>query len=383
MKRITKVIICYLLVVASLVSTIETTAQAADSDPSRETISNQQLTETEDALVNGYECLDENAFEAIDLYVIMDDSGLYHISNDAALRALLTEEQYKITVTQIEKVNTRTIVSANKKAESKGSAVGTEKNPYLLTPGVKVSITASMYWFTCTVVGATDFIVPSNSTVDVRVYKKTLFGKKQVLQYTTTSFNKTLSDCSINNGSNKYLISVQAYPTATFSCTVKQHVDSRNRTTGASWKPKSQSAIPSTTITYLRYWYVDKDRVGEVYQMISRSNYLDMVSAVANGSLSLTLFLTGLGFPTTAIYMGIASVLTSFYSPFNFKQAYINQLNNVAGYIGYINNKYTYSRGCVVIEFISNGTYGYTIQGWDGSTMYGPSGYTGTWTDNE
>ena len=95
--------------------------------------------------------------------------------------------------------------------------------------------------------------------------------------------------------------------------------------------------------------------------MISRSNYLDMVSAVANGSLSLTLFLTGLGFPTTAIYMGIASVLTSFYSPFNFKQAYINQLNNVAGYIGYINNKYTYGRGCVVIEFISNGTYGYTI----------------------
>ena len=57
MKRITKVIICYLLVVASLVSTIETTAQAADSDPSRETISNQQLTETEDALVNEH-CVD-------------------------------------------------------------------------------------------------------------------------------------------------------------------------------------------------------------------------------------------------------------------------------------------------------------------------------------
>ena len=47
MKRITKVIICYLLVVASLVSTIETTAQVTDSDPSRETISNQQLTGTE------------------------------------------------------------------------------------------------------------------------------------------------------------------------------------------------------------------------------------------------------------------------------------------------------------------------------------------------
>ena len=117
--------------------------------------------------------------------------------------------------------------------------------------------------------------------------------------------------------------------------------------------------------------------------MVTRSNFLDLQSAVLNGTLSLSMFVTACGLEETAAILGVAGVITAFKAPFNFKQDVLNEIDRVAGYQGQDSHgKSVYSRGCLIVEYMSNGLTFYSVQSWNGTTMYGPEGWTGSWTTN-
>ena len=41
------------------------------------------------------------------------------------------------------------------------------------------------------------------------------------------------------------------------------------------WVPDDKSARYDTNILYMRYWYVDKNRVGKIVDMVSHADFLD------------------------------------------------------------------------------------------------------------
>ncbi|CDA25779.1 unknown [Roseburia sp. CAG:197] len=140
---------------------------------------------------------------------------------------------------------------------------GTASQPCKLKDGTKKVVSAKEYWFSCTTRGVTDFIIKTGKKSDIIVYKKKTFGKKQIFSVTSkTSFSKTLSDCAINNNSNKYLVYVKAPSSTSISCQIKTHTDTITSSKGAMWVPDDKSARYDTNILYMRYWYVDKNRVG-------------------------------------------------------------------------------------------------------------------------
>ena len=261
---------------------------------------------------------------------------------------------------------------------------GSESKPYVISTGKEKVLTAKSAWFKCEARGAVDFDVSaarSGSTYEV--YKKTLLGKKSILSGSGTIFKKTLSDCAINNGANTFLISVSATGSTLIECLVKEHVDTRSNSNGALWTPYNDSAIYDTNILYTKYWYVDKTRVGEIRDMVSHSNFLDLQSSVVNGTLGLGMFLAGLGLPGTSEWLGVAGVVTSFISPVDFKESVLDDIDDAAGYKGMQNGHAVYTRGCLIKEFKGNGYTFYEVSSWSGGTMNGPQGWTGTWTVNK
>lgn len=152
---------------------------------------------------------------------------------------------------------------------------------------------------------------------------------------------------------------------------------------GALWKPEDTTAMYNTNILYMKYWYVDKTRVGKVRDMVTHADFLDAQFNVANGTLSLSMFLAGLGFEQTSFLLGIAGVVTAFKAPFDFKEDILDEIDSVAGYTGDdANGNAVYTRGCLIIEYMYDGLTFYEVESWSGPSMTGPQGWTGEWTIN-
>ena len=109
-----------------------------------------------------------------------DQNGTFYIREEEVLRTLLTSEQYSLVEEQIRLLSEYGNITPY-------AAIGTEGNPHVLTKGTASSVTTSSeYWFSCTVAGATDFVMESTQNSTHITYKKTLFsigGKLTAWEY--------------------------------------------------------------------------------------------------------------------------------------------------------------------------------------------------------
>ncbi|MDE6728435.1 MAG: hypothetical protein K2J80_10935 [Oscillospiraceae bacterium] len=323
-------------------------------------------------------CFTNSALDYVDEYVAQDEDGYYYITDGAALKELLTPEQYALVEEQITAVNDDMALYA---------ATGTERNPDELTEGQRkeVKSSASEYWFSCIVGGATDFYFSVSPSVifDFSIYKKKLFGKDLIENSSEkSSFYRVLSNCAVNNGANTYLVKItpKSSATNTFAAKITQHRDSNNvyKDRGAIWKPDNNTAIPSSIIIYNRYWYVPKDSVQILVDYILDDKFIEYQEKLIAGTITALGIAAGL-FPqkvNTAI--GIISGCMGLFVP-DLKAELINKIRTAAGY-----SNGTYKNGVLLTEYMQNSTalIFHDVKPWDGGTMYGPSGWTGSWSAN-
>lgn len=322
-------------------------------------------------------CFTNLALDYVDKYVTTDKQGNFYISDSEALKNSLTPEQYSLVEEQITLTNTNNDLSLY-------ADVGTESNPHNLTPGNYSVITrrnASVYWFTCTTSGATDFDLRSSYVSYFTIYKRTLLGKSEInksgeIKWHTT----TISSCEINNNSNTYLISVDSSFAGNIGATVSQHRDAIAPEEGknAIWRPFNKSAMANTNILYWRYWYVPKESIPILYEYLLNDNVLDYQQQLLNGTITATGLATLL-FPNA---VGAAtSVITScvgMYIP-NSKMDLLKKISQTAKFDGT-----QYTNGILMYNymFVPQALTFYDVEAWDGGTMYGADGWTGSWEFN-
>ena len=258
------------------------------------------------------------------------------------------------------------------------ATTGSSSSPYVLTAGTAKSVTANDYWFKCKVSGATDFTVTTGVSATVTVYKKTTLSKKQLnTKSSTKSYTYKLCDASVCSNSNTYLVHVSMSSSGSISCKVAQHKDSKTRSNGAMWKVKSTSPV-SSSVQYLKYWYVPKSAVSTMVTYVSNSKFLDTQSKLINGTITVStaIALSGLS-NTAALAASIVTGLASVQWGADFKQELIDDISSVGGYSSSSN---TYSYGVLLIEYVYDGITFYEVKRWSGGTMYGPGGMVVTWT---
>lgn len=324
-------------------------------------------------------CFSEEALTYVETYVVENDAGQFYVTDETTLRDLLTEQQYALVEEQIRFANECGSISTY-------AATGTSSNPYELTAGIASSVSASgEYWFKCATWGATDFTMKSTKAATMVIYKKTLFGKTELNSYTNrTSVSKLISDCAINNGKNTYLICFTPSTSSTLTCTVKQHIDSYTRSAGAMWLSNDKSAIPDTNMLYFKYWYVPADKVSYMVDYVEDSKFLDYQKMLVDGTMTAASIAAGIatagassatiGIITTVV-SGVGSFALSQFT--DFKGAVIDNVRTAGGY-----NSTTkkYSSGVLLKEVMANGYTYYFVESWNGGTMTGPAGWTGSWT---
>lgn len=332
----------------------------------------------EDAFVD-VSCFTDEALTYVETYVVENDAGQFYIADEATLQDLLTEQQYALVEEQISLVNEYGGMTTF-------AATGTSGNPYELTDGVTSSVSASSeYWFKCVTWGATDFTLQSTKSAAMVIYKKTLFGKKELNSYSSRTYVfKEISDCAINNGKNTYLMCFTPSSSATLTCTVEQHVDTYVRSAGAMWISDDQSAIPNTNMLYFKYWYVPADKVSYMVDYVEDSRFLDYQKLLVDGTITAASIAAGIatagasnatiGIITTVV-SGVGSFALSQFT--DFKGAVIDNVRTAGGYNS---STKTYSSGVLLKEVMANGYTYYFVESWNGSTMTGPAGWTGTWT---
>jgi hypothetical protein len=340
-----------------------------------------EVMRVEDVKVEGILEFSDEALCAVETYVTTDENGRYYVENEEELRAVLTEAEYLLVLEQIEIVNDDPILVA--------AANGTEGSPYILTPGVAFSTSASgasSTWFQASGIrGATDFIVSSSKSASVTIYKKNLIGKTQIGNASGTSVNTTISASATNNNSNNYLVNVAISSAMTSSITVRQHTDSTTTyySGGTVWKPYNLSAIPDTNLLTMKMWYLKVDEVDKLSTFVNNSNYIQYVDAFMAGTMtaaSIAVAIWGLaGGGTAPAVIGIAMTLISNSTAGIFRKAILDNLNSAGGWNGTKFTKPVYMKQVFSTSSALTFHYFYT---WTGSTIYGEAGYTGSFSSN-
>ncbi len=305
-------------------------------------------------------------------------------TNTTTIKLNGTTWSYGPNLGNVRMVNSRMVVD-HEELWSRFIVGSSEKYARVITDGESAVVSGTEYWFIAKdILGATDFEVTSNINATIIVYKKTLLGKKQLYSQNGTSLTRTLSDSMTNNGANTYLVHIKSSSLSVFTCKINTHIDSRTSSTGGTWTPYEYSARYDPNILYTKYYYADASRVSDLYIMVSHADFLDFQEDFANGTRTLVSAALGLGFPAaTNKVLGVLFTAFSFLKPFEFKQKVLDDIDAVAGHQGQdSNNKPIYSRGICIIEYMYNGLSFYLVRPWEGSSMSGPRGWTGTWTIN-
>lgn len=381
MKKLKRIVSLFLIVSTLLINPITISATSSIDTPNSadSEYSNSISQRTENAFVD-VSMFDDFALSAVEQYTAEDERGYFYITDEGSLRSLLTSEQYSAVEQQIE------IVNQNSSVMPTAIENGTSSFPYILTNGEFRAFSTDSVWYKCSIRGAVEFTVYTNSKSTITIYKKTLLGKKQLLRFTnrTSIANYKYGDCTVCSDSTTFLINIEQEESVRLTCRVSTHTDKYSNSNGALWVPDPDSAVPYSFQLYQKCWYVDSSRVPYVVDFVSHSNYLDACSSVANGSIGLSSFVISCGASSvTSTLLGIAGVLTSFASPFDFKQDILDDIDNKAGYLGVdSSNRPIYANGVVIKEYLYNGQLCYTVDSWTGPEMYGPEGWTGTWTVN-
>ena len=331
--------------------------------------------ELEDAYVDT-KSLTPDVLDIIEKYIsFSDEDNKYIITDEIKLKSLLSEEQYRTLETQIElknKYSTATIL------ERSGS------NQYNLNDGEKKTVISSDCWFSCNIWGATDFDIVSSKSANITIYKKTLFGKKLLKDINMKSFKYTLSDSAINTGKNTYLVRVKLNSSSRISCKINTHTDVFKRSAGAMWISNSNSAIYDTNILYLKYWYMPASKISALVDYVDQDSFLDNQKLLLDGSITAVAIAAGI--ISTGTSKVLPSILTTVIGGVggfaltqltDFKTAVKKNIRTAGGY-----NSRTkrYTKGVLLIQYMSQGITFYEVKTWNNSTMYGPKGWTGNWT---
>ena len=271
--------------------------------------------------------------------------------------------------------------------------IGSIENPHIIADGETACLSASdEYWFSCTLRGATDFDLASEKPAAIKVYKKTLFGRTELKSVSNSSrLAFTLSDSAINCNSVNYLIMIKPSSSTTVSAKAATHIDTRDTELDIStrWAPSSTSAIFDTNILYYNYWYVHADDVSELVDYINHQSFLDSQSNLANATIA-SIGLIEPPFLIDPPFMekifkkknilkkaySLSFFLIGISGPVNFRDSVLANIDKAGEYDKSTNR---YSNGLLIIEYMSNGPTHYDVSTWDGSTMYGPKGWTGSW----
>lgn len=376
-----KKIMCVLLSVVMLLSVNITTfaAEVTESEPFTHEQTVGQLSDIrfEDITVEELRDLNIDAVKAVEQYVCIDDNGNYFVADEDALKAILTDEEYVLVLKQISLSNkANTVIRAG--------ANGTENNPYILTANLPYNTHASgssSTWFRINGIrGAVDFKITTSISASATFYKKTLLGKKQIGTASGSAINRTISNSATNNNSNNYIINVTVSSSMTSSITVGQHTDKTttyyNR--GTLWTPNNLSAIPNTNMLTTKMWYLKAADIDKLVTFVNHDRYLQFCDDFAAGLITAAGIATAIwGNGTFAKVIGVALSLIGFETASLFKQHVLDSIDDVGGWNGFSYTKNIYMKQVFTTNYALYFTYVYR---WNGSTIYGEPGYTGTFS---
>lgn len=307
----------------------------------------------------------------VELFVSQDDDGNYYIRNTEALRELLTEEQYALVEEQIRLTSTYSEATTY-------AATGTEGNPYELDQGISASVvTSNEYWFSCTIAGVPYFRMESTQNSTHITYRKTLFGKTQLTYNYGTITIKSIKYDAACTGTNTYLIQYIPEGNGTLTCTARQHIDNYTSSLGARWDWNTSSAVPSTGYIYLSKWYVPKENIVHICDIVESDAYLDYQTDIVNGSLTAAAIVAGLVNAPVGVVVSVGAFVVSKFS--NFQELVTSQLKSTAD----ANNDGIYENDVLLTRVMINDIIYYFVYTWNGSTMTGATGSAGTWTIND
>lgn len=338
----------------------------------------QQEMRVEDVKVDGIFDFSEEALESVENYVNADENGFFYVGDENALRSVLSDDEYRLVLEQIEITNAEIMVAAA------SDGTGTESNPYILSENSAYNTNAtgaSSTWFKISGIGgAADFIVTTSVSATVTIYKKNLIGKTQIATASGKNINKVISASDINNNGNNYLINVNVSSAMTSKITVKQHKDTTTTyyTGGTVWTPYNKSAIPNTYVLTKKMWYLKAADIPDLVDMVTHDKYLQTCEDFANGLLTVAGVASALGLDGHAgKVVGVALALIGGSSPFAFRQHILDQIDVAGGRSGDRYTKNVYMMQVFDVNSAITFTYVYT---WSGSTISGAPGYTGTFT---
>lgn len=377
-KRICAVV----LSMAMLLCTISTTAFAAEVPANTSDITSIDQTQVnamrfEDVTVDELRNLDSDAVIAVENYVGIDELGRYYVVNEQSLRATLSNEEYALVLEQIEDSN---IANSIMLAATED---GTESNPYILTADTPLGTnasSASSTWFRINSIrGAVDFKITTSTSASATFYKKTLLGKTQIGSASGSSIKRTISNSGTNNNSNNYIINVAVSSAMTSSITVGQHTDETTTyyTRGTIWTPNNMSAIPNTNLLTMKMWYLKAEDVDKLVSFVNHDQYLQFCDDFAAGLITAAGIATTIwGSGAYAKVVGVALSLIGLETSSLFKQHVLNSIDEVGGWNGYSFTNDIYMKQV----FTSDALYFTYVYEWDGGTIYGAPGYTGTFS---
>ncbi len=331
----------------------------------------------EDVTVDALRNLEDDAVNAIENYVGIDDAGYYFVADEENLRAILTDNEYEMVLEQI------SISNENMSVMLAATADGSESNPYILTAGAAFGTnasSASSTWFRINSIrGAVDFKVVTSTSASATFYKKTLLGKTQIGSASGSSINRTISNSGTNNNSNNYIINVAVSSAMTSSITVGQHTDKTTTyyTRGTIWTPNNMSAIPNTNLLTMKMWYLKAEDVDKLVSFVNHDQYLQFCDDFAAGLITAAGIATTIwGSGTYAKVIGVALSLIGLETSSLFKQHVLDSIDEVGGWNGYSFTNDIYMKQV----FTSDALYFTYVYEWTGDTIYGAPGYTGTFS---
>ena len=150
------------------------------------------------------------------------------------------------------------------------------------------------------------------------------------------------------------------------------------------WISNSNSAIYDTNILYLKYWYMPASKISALVDYVDQDSFLDNQKLLLDGSITAVAIAAGI--ISTGTSKVLPSILTTVIGGVggfaltqltDFKTAVKKNIRTAGGY-----NSRTkrYTKGVLLIQYMSQGITFYEIKTWNNSTMYGPKGWTGNWT---
>jgi hypothetical protein len=260
------------------------------------------------------------------------------------------------------------------------AATGSSSDPYILSIGTtmtKTLATGSTTYFSFKSKGQVDLSVTGNIAVSITVFD----NNNNTLENLTTS---SLSTTYALYSSCTYLVRITSRNSAaTVNIKASLHRDSTTWSRGGVWNP-GNSPNPTNGISgsiCTAIIYVPKDNVAEIYTSVNEDAYLNTMDTALTLSMSSALTMISDKLGVTSLGAALLYNAGTMGLSINLVEMNLTSLKSAGGYNS-TTGKYT--NGIIWYKYIDVSTYTtyYTYSSWVSSTMYGESGYKGTFALN-